>query len=533
MKNAAIYTRYSTDLQSKNSTETQVAECRLFAQQNGMNVVSVYSDEAQSGMTTQREALAKLLVAAQNHEFDAVIIYDQSRLSREIVAWFTLRNTLPLYGIELYSASRQQEFGDLHDPNVFLAEGVEAVFNQMHVLISREKSIAGQRNIANKGLFAGGSACLGYDIINREYQVNEDEATAVRLIFSLYADGKSYKYIIDQLNALGIRTKAGRSFGVNSISTILRNERYIGVFTYGKIFKNPDGSRNSHKEAPNHIRIENAVPPVISKELWEQVQNRLNNNKRNAANKATVEYLLSGKIFCGHCKAGMSGEKRKGKYFYYVCNTRKRLHTCEKRGVNKDFIERKVIHILRQLLTEENIVCITDALYESIGQLHDTVSPIRQAAQKELKRVDRQIENITSAIADGLYSPSLGEKMRDLEKQKSEILKSLSELEKKNVSFSMSKEDIKNVLCNARQIGNNDRLLIQLMVDRVYCYDDDTFELILNPLNIPYGGEKTPLEGNRIKLRVKGVRDLSHQKERHAKSVSFFLGSGDLNTRGK
>ena len=83
VKNAAIYTRYSTDLQSKNSTETQVAECRRFAQQNGMNVVSVYSDEAQSGMTTQREALAKLLVAAQNHEFDAVIIYDQSRLSRD------------------------------------------------------------------------------------------------------------------------------------------------------------------------------------------------------------------------------------------------------------------------------------------------------------------------------------------------------------------------------------------------------------------------------------------------------------------
>ena len=80
--------------------------------------------------------------------------------------------------------------------------------------------------------------------------------------------------------------------------TQLANKKYIGVYTY------------------RDIEIPDGIPRIISDELFNKVQEILGKNKKAPARaKATIEYILTTKIFCGHCRAmmtGVSGTARNG-----------------------------------------------------------------------------------------------------------------------------------------------------------------------------------------------------------------------------
>ena len=114
----------------------------------------------------------------------------------------------------------------------------------------------------------------------------------MRTIFQMYGGGKSYNEILDALH--GMRGKRGQPLGKNSIPTILSNERYIGVYTWNRRRMKLMRKWAGGKQNPKCVRIENAIPPIIDRNLWERVQIRLNNNRRNATNKAKHGYLLTG-----------------------------------------------------------------------------------------------------------------------------------------------------------------------------------------------------------------------------------------------
>lgn len=89
-----------------------------------------------------------------------------------------------------------QKLGDISNSNDFLMELINTGLRQHMVLQTREKSMAGVAQRAEQGVFLGGIAPLGYDIVNGSYVVNQWEAGAVRLIFALYGAGRSYYHII-------------------------------------------------------------------------------------------------------------------------------------------------------------------------------------------------------------------------------------------------------------------------------------------------------------------------------------------------
>jgi site-specific DNA recombinase len=231
---AVIYARYSTDNQSHATIEVQVEKCANYAAEHGITIVNIYADEAVSGMKSSREQLNLLFDALSTKQFDCVLIYDQSRFSRDIVDWFMFRRKMEQYNVKIISVTQPYVGGDLNDTAVFATEGINALVNQIHVLQTRQKVTDAMDRIAKQGLFTGGKPLLGYDVKDKRYVINEYEAGIVRLIFSLYASRKSYKFIIHTLNSKGYRTKRDKPFGTNSLSSILRNERYIGIYTYKK-----------------------------------------------------------------------------------------------------------------------------------------------------------------------------------------------------------------------------------------------------------------------------------------------------------
>ena len=181
----AIYTRYSTSNQTKNSTETQVNACVEYCKRNNIEVEFIFSDEETTGTNTQRQQYQNLLNVAENKLIDCVVLYDVTRGSRDVVDWFNFRKEMKALDIQVLSVTEQ--IGDILNPDNFLTELIHIGIGQHTVLQSRQKSIDAKYNKAKHAAFLGGFAPLGYDIVNQQYVINQKEAEVVRRIFNLYA----------------------------------------------------------------------------------------------------------------------------------------------------------------------------------------------------------------------------------------------------------------------------------------------------------------------------------------------------------
>lgn len=192
-----------------------------------------FKDEGETGTNLDRGDFARLVEGAKMRQFDIVVIYDLTRGSRDVVDWFSFRKEMRTLGLPVLSAT--EKLGDITNPSDFLTELITVGIGQHHVLQTRLKTMNAIAALAEQGRFCGGIPPLGYDIdVEKKYVVNEREAEAVRDIFRLYAAGKSYSYIVDQMKKNGVVGKRGRPIGVNSLFEILRNERYIGVYSWNK-----------------------------------------------------------------------------------------------------------------------------------------------------------------------------------------------------------------------------------------------------------------------------------------------------------
>lgn len=417
MLNAVGYTRYSTDRQSENSTQYQITAIKEFAKKNNINLLRFYSDEGFSGTNTDRPAFQQMLMAAENSLFDAIIIYDITRASRDVSDWMGFRKRMRLLGIEVLSAT--QNLGDALDPDSYLVELINAGIGQHMVLQARQKSIAGTANKAKEGVFLGGYPPLGYRVENGRYHVEESEARYVRMIFQMYAAGKSYNDIMKALG--GLRGKRGAVIGKSQLHSILKNERYIGTYTWNKKQYKVMRKWAGGKPNPNIVKIENIIPPLVGIDTWERVQKRMNDRTKNAVNKAKREYLLSGLIqceICGGIYTGHTSVNKKGyEHVAYICGSKYRNHTCSAKNLAAIPLEEFVVNHVKAYLRDADFEQEADAIMQRIFTGTSDVS----AEKRELREITTQINNGVKAILNGLVMPELQEEIDRLRVRKSEL----------------------------------------------------------------------------------------------------------------
>lgn len=419
MKKGAAYARYSTDRQTENSIAYQLTNIQKYCAEHDILIVATFTDEKRSGTNTDREGFQQLVAAAKRHDFETVVIYDISRGSRDVSDWFSFRKQMTLLGIEVISATGQK-LGDLTNSQDFLMELLTVGMGQVEVLNTRQKSIDGVAVKAKEGVFLGGTPPLGYDITNGQYIINPEEAKAVEIIFDMYADGYSYK---DILNAVkGVTGKRGRPIGSNSLHSILTNERYIGVYTWNKRRMKILRKWAGGKPNPNCVRIEGAIPPIIDNATWERVQERMKNNKRNASNKATRRtYLLSGLIECECCGAsyvGHTSTNTKGiQTAYYCCGNKYRTHTCKAKNVNALELETFVVQQVKAFLRNQDY---SQAARE-LADMVNSASADLAAERHELASIEGKITNGVKAVLSGMDLPELQNELDRLRVRKSEL----------------------------------------------------------------------------------------------------------------
>lgn len=457
--NAVIYARYSSHNQREESIEGQIRECKAFADNNDMRIIGEYIDRAISGRTDERADFQRMIRDSEKGRFQAVIVYAIDRFARSRYDSAIYKAKLKKNGVRVYYA--KQSIPDT--PEGIILESVMEGYAEYY---SENLSVHIKRGMKENALeckVTGGTTPLGYRIgADHRYEIDPAGAKIVLTIFEMYADGKNVQSITDYLNDLGVRTARGAKFNKNSLRVILRNQKYIGVYSYKDIVV-PDG-----------------VPPIVPKDLFERVQRKGDEHTAaRARRKLDVDYLLTGKVFCGVCSSPMIGESGTAKsgnlYHYYKCVHRKRHrgNPCSKQVERKDWLEeavvRETVRVVLQPDMIENIATRGAKLYQA--ELED--STILNALKSKLEGIEGALKNLLRAIEQGIILPTTKDRMTELEAEKADILNQIQREEYKRPV--LEKDRIAHWLCSfiGGDIRSEEyrRRVIDTFVNRVNVYD--------------------------------------------------------------
>lgn len=454
--NAVIYARYSSHNQRDESIEGQLRECHDFASKNGMTVIDEYTDRAISGKTDQRPSFQKLIRDSEKGKFQAVIMYTLDRFARNRYDSAIYKAKLKKNGVRVFYA--KQPMPDT--PEGIILESVLEGYAEYYSENLARNIKRGMKENALHGV-AMGSPVLGYKIgSDRHYEIEPVGAKAVQIIFDMYSTGHSKAEIVERLNSDGFRTSRGNAFNKNSLQRILQNEKYTGLY--------------------NHMGVElpGAIPQIIDKELFDKTQKMLHHNfTARSRSKAVEDYLLTTKLFCGHCGEPMTGESGTSKtgrvYRYYKCVGRKRKRNCNKKNENKEWLERTVVDFtVKKVLTDENIELVATKAIELLEkEINDT--SILTNLNSRLKETNKKIKNLMSAIEQGIITDTTKDRLEELEDERTELEVQIAREEMKKPS--LTKEHIIYWLESFRK-GNIDdieyqRRIIDTLVNSVFIYD--------------------------------------------------------------
>jgi site-specific DNA recombinase len=435
---AAIYARYSSDLQSDASIEDQHRLCLRLIAGHGWSEAGTYADRGISGASHLRPAYQRLLQDARDNRLDVVVAEGLDRLSRDqehIAAFF---KQMRFQGIPIVTVA-EGEISELHI-------GLKGTMSSLFLKDLAQKTHRGLEGRVRKGKSAGG-VTYGYDVVRDlladgtittgERTINAAQADVVRKIFTDYSHGISPRAIAARLNkecTPGPRGTWGAStiYGNDKRGTgILNNELYLGrlVWNRQRFIKDPDtGKRQARMNKPEDWIIEQ-VPDlrIVNDTLWEAVKARqmatrslaIRDGIKAVGRMKRATHLFTGMLKCGTCGGGFI---QVGKQYYGCANTRNK-GTCGNRlTIKRDDFEARVLSGLKdQLLHPDLIAEYVRAYLAEFNQLAGSIRADRQADERELAKVTRQIDQMVNAIAEGMFHPSMKDKMTALESSKAAL----------------------------------------------------------------------------------------------------------------
>jgi len=273
--------------------EAQRRACKDYAAAQGLVIVGEYVDEAVSGKgskTASRAQYQRMLRDCGKGLFDTILIHKFDRVARNLAEHVNLDKRLLDIGISLVAVS--QDFGNTNEAKIIKALMWSLSEYYSDNLATEVKK--GHRENALKALHNGGRPAFGYDVVDGKYVINELEAGYIRKIFGAALNREGFTKIIDEMNAAGLRGRLGKPFRYSSIYEIIRNEKYTGTYIY---MPTKATKREDRRTKPGAIRIEDALPAIIDKAIFGEVQEIMDNHLQ-AGRRSKTNYLCSGLVYC-------------------------------------------------------------------------------------------------------------------------------------------------------------------------------------------------------------------------------------------
>ena len=428
----AVYARFSTDKQDPRSIGDQLRRCeQLVASRPDWQIVSVYSDAAASGSHTDRVELQRLLADARKKIFQFVLVDDLSRLSRDLGGtWKIIYGDLAGCGVHVVDCSTGRSS---NDHGARLEIGVRALMNDQQLEQIRRQTHRGLEGRALAGFHTGGRT-YGFrsvpepnpaDIFHprKVLVIHADEAKIVLRIFTRYADGVGIKTIAAELNQEGIPAphdggrghKKVRGWSHTTIRHMLRNENYVGIFTWNRHRFEQKPGTNSYRHVPRpadeHIRRENANLRIVPLDLWQSVQSLIGDRKTTTkgmrlGTSRRPSAILSGLLKCGSCGGSLVIVAQRSKngvtYGRLGCGVRRSRGPaiCANAGTLSELPVEAVIGTLQRKLSDP---ALTDAVLAGFQEhMNETAKNDAVAdLERQQRKAEQRLANITEALAAG------------------------------------------------------------------------------------------------------------------------------------
>ena len=342
---AAIYCRLSEEDKDKRkasddsgSIQNQKAMLLQYAAEQGWAVHHIYSDDDYAGSDRSRPAFRQLLRDAQAGAFDIVLCKTQSRFTRdmELVEKY-IHGLFPIWGIRFVSIV---DNADTDNRGNKKARQINGLVNEWYLedMSDSIRSVLDSRR--KNGLHIGAFALYGYRK-DPEHKgrllVDEEAAATVRRVFALFAQGWGKTAIARQLNSQGIptpgeykrlhglayrnpRESIGTLWTYSAVSSMLRNEIYIGNMVQGKYGSVSYKSRKNRPRPKSAWFVaEGTHRAIIDRPLWDRVQALLAERARPFSSGRTG--IFARKVRCLSCGGTMRSSKSRGKH-YLQCRNR-------------------------------------------------------------------------------------------------------------------------------------------------------------------------------------------------------------------
>ncbi|MEE9201742.1 MAG: recombinase family protein [Dehalococcoidia bacterium] len=526
-----LYARVSTDRQSeKYGIASQVEAMKTRCGEKEWEIVpdgdrEAFIDDGYSGSELDRPALSRLRDLARRGLVELVLAHDPDRLSRKLSHQMLLAEEMGRLGVRLEFIT--QEMGDTPEHRMFFnMRGVFAEYEREKI---RERTVRGIREKARQGKVVNPRAVpFGYAYNNgsQTFVRDHEKAEVVNFIFHAFVqEGLSLGTLAATLNRLGVKSPGRGRWRVSTLGRLLRNEVYTGTLHQLRYRKtepekrktSPVGTKTGRVLRPREEWASLSVEPLVSTELFQAVQTRLEKNRERARRNTRHEYLLAGILFCGYCGGRMGGHRGRG-VAYYRCYRQRadNMIPCPEGGiapcrcpeVRAEAVEPVVWQTIASLVRDPEF------LVSELRRRNEGSSQTRQVLEKELGMCMERLgalpgeqHRLVEGYRKNLYPDFMvREEMARMQQEQAGLDKRKVELEKRLSLLTMGQNQEEQVRAMVSRIGKGldtmgftqQQELLRLLVEKVY-YKGTELEI---STIIPLEGEKyqlypAPREGAR------------------------------------
>lgn len=397
---AILYSRVSTDAQERDGTSlaTQERACAEFAESQHWLVTDAIRDTA-SGFSLERPGIERVRQAVRKGHVDVVVAYAVDRLSRNQNHIGVIFDELEQHQTKLQFVT--ENFEDTAIGRFILA--ARAFIAEIEREKISERTMRGKLERAHSGRLPQGTGkgIYGYlyDPTTGRREINSGQAVVVRRIFRRYAETKSFSAVSNELNADGISAFMGGRWYPLTVRAVLKNRAYSGVTVYRRTRRTKmrgRPSRVTERDPADWIEIDGVSPRIIDEELWNRVQEILDDPERLRRRPEGRAYLLGGRARCSICGSSMVGQTLASKgrsYRYYRCRhvyDRNTGRQCSAKYIRADALESAVWHEVERVLTHPDVVLnelTLDRPESFAAELQDLEQALEAASEKQKRLV--------------------------------------------------------------------------------------------------------------------------------------------------
>ena len=404
-KIAGIYIRVSTEDQAREgfSLGEQEEKLRQLCKYKGFEVFKVYKDAGISAKNMKnRPQFQQMIEDMKNGLINYIVAYKLDRVTRSVRDLEVLISTLEKYQCYLIC--------DRDDVNTSTANGrffvrMLTVLSQLEIEIVSERTKFGLNGAIKAGHIPGKCPLGYYRAPDKTLKIDNTTKDIVLRIFELYLEGKSYQTIANILNQEKVLYPQVKKWIDSSVNRIINNKIYMGDY---ERYKN-----DNDKETEIYMDV---VPPIITRAMWEEVQNQKETNQRAYCRNRV--YIFFQKLVCPTCGLIMTCKGtggKKSKYMYYYCDTCKLYY-------NEDEIENCLIDYILDLV--EYDYHVKKYFYPILAEKKDDES---KKIDEEIKKLLQQKDRLKKAYMNGILE------MEDFSEDYKLIEEKLSTLENKRI----------------------------------------------------------------------------------------------------